>query len=323
MTGAGVMGKHVLAIAFPDMPSARLQLWVGALLSGVITSVKYDPCQAACCCVSVAFGCGRLALNQSDDAAFKRVVNVPKRRLGPKLMEQLETEQFLAMDALTGSQQQQQQEGAGAPATSLFSVAERLLREKQIASAHAKSLGGFLNVVKQLSWVVKGADPAEAVLAVLQQVPSLVDFIRQRHLKARKQAEGETVAEQAAGSEDEGDEGKEQQPHGTANRDPQQHKSAVSSSHAAAAPASCGFSSARQCQQQEQECESHSLMGTEDHDVEGEGNSGDGDGAAADDVESDDEDDDGDDDEALASRSRVPEPVSVADKGECKLHASS
>lgn len=134
------------------------------------------------------------------------MLNVPKRGLGDTLQKQLESEHVTALAALASSQQQEQgQQDADARTVSLISIAERLLREGQIGARHAKSLRVFLDTVKQLSWAIKGADPAEAVLAVLQQVPNLREFIAERHMKARKKAEGEAVTEQAESSGDEAD----------------------------------------------------------------------------------------------------------------------
>jgi superfamily I DNA/RNA helicase len=98
----------------------------------------------------------RLSLNPNDDPAFERVLNVPPRRLGAKLLQQLreEQEQMLAsgrdtlLEQSQLQQQQQQAEGAQAQEHSLYSTAWRLLRSGDIATLHAKKLQAFLETLQ-------------------------------------------------------------------------------------------------------------------------------------------------------------------------------
>jgi superfamily I DNA/RNA helicase len=97
----------------------------------------------------------RLSLNPNDDPAFERVLNVPPRRLGPKLLQQLreEQEQMLAAgrDTLLEQQQlqqQQQEEGAQQQQHSLYNIARRLLRSGDIATLHARQLRSFLETLQ-------------------------------------------------------------------------------------------------------------------------------------------------------------------------------
>jgi superfamily I DNA/RNA helicase len=82
----------------------------------------------------------------NDDPAFERVLNVPPRRLGAKLLQQLreEQEQMLAAGRDIQLEQQQQQEQGH----SLYNIAWRLLRSGDIATLHARQLRSFLETLQ-------------------------------------------------------------------------------------------------------------------------------------------------------------------------------
>jgi superfamily I DNA/RNA helicase len=94
------------------------------------------------------------ALSPDDDPSFERVLNVPARRLGPKLLQQLreEQEQLLAAgrDSLLEQEQlqQQQQDGVQQQQHSLYRIAWRLLRNGNIATLHARKLQDFLETLQ-------------------------------------------------------------------------------------------------------------------------------------------------------------------------------
>jgi superfamily I DNA/RNA helicase len=94
----------------------------------------------------------RLALNPDDDPSFERVLNVPARRLGAKLLQQLreEQEQLLAAsnDILMEQQQQDSAEQQQQQPHSLYHIAWRLLRNGDIATLHAGKLRGFLETLQ-------------------------------------------------------------------------------------------------------------------------------------------------------------------------------
>lgn len=154
----------------------------------------------------------RLALNHNDDAAFKRILNTPSRRLGPKLMEQLENEQQEALAALVDSARYNSNgDDSEQPGVSLFSTAERLLKQGLLAPAHANRVRDFLFLIKHLSGVIKGVDPAEAVMTVLEQVPGFIAHVEKIKKDRRKREEGDAVAKQKEADVDEAEEQQQQQ----------------------------------------------------------------------------------------------------------------
>ncbi|WIA30377.1 hypothetical protein OEZ86_000463 [Tetradesmus obliquus] len=102
----------------------------------------------------------RLALSPDDDPSFERVLNVPARRLGAKLLQQLreEQEQLLAADrdSLLEQQQLQQQQRQNnmqqqQQQHSLYRIACRLLRNGDIAALHAGKLQAFLETLQAVT----------------------------------------------------------------------------------------------------------------------------------------------------------------------------
>jgi hypothetical protein len=124
----------------------------------------------------------------------------------------------------TGQQQQQQQQRSQQQQQrqerdpiSLFSIAQQLLRQGGIATLHQKGLREFLSTVQQLSVNAVGASVPDLVQLVLETVPKLSEFIRDRKKKQRqkernadkKGAEGED--EGTDSEKEEGEEGEQQE----------------------------------------------------------------------------------------------------------------
>jgi hypothetical protein len=204
----------------------------------------------------------RLALNPSDDDAFERVFNIPARRLGKGLLDKLQDHKYEALAAanLNHPQQQQQQrhqqQQQQGQDLSLFSIAQRLLSQGEVAALHNKRLGEFLGTMEALSSMAVGASVPDLIELVLKNVPGLAEFLKERKQKQRK---AKRAGQDEAEAEEEGEQGEGE---GTEQQEQQQQKPGVTKERGAAAAATAatgvgaGFASAEQLLQQHQQQQS-------------------------------------------------------------------
>ena len=148
------------------------------------------------------FSAPRLALAPHDDASFMRVLNEPKRRLGPAVQQKLmEEKQNVLLELQQEQEGQQRQQGqqvraAGSrsvPEVSMYSVAKRLLAGSSLATLHRKPLQGFLSLLDKLAIEVMELTPAQAVARVLE-VTGLAAAVKENQRKKREKA-AEAAAE--------------------------------------------------------------------------------------------------------------------------------
>ncbi|MBI3449949.1 MAG: UvrD-helicase domain-containing protein [Acidobacteria bacterium] len=112
----------------------------------------------------------KLAVNPSDDVAFRRVINVPARGLGAVALE--------AIDA-----------AAAAGRTSLHDGCRAAIESKALAAKAAASAGAFLAVLESVRGKLAGGSPGE----ILRQLIRGVDYTE--HLKRTEGSEADARLE--------------------------------------------------------------------------------------------------------------------------------
>jgi hypothetical protein len=162
------------------------------------------------------------------------------------LQDLLLGQQQEALSRQTGRQQQQQQWGQQQQQQdpiSLLNIAQQLLRQGGIATLHQKGLREFISTVQQLSGTAVGASVPELVQLVLETVPKLSDFIRDRKKKQRQKERN--ADEKGAEGGEEGTEGEDEE--GEETDQPN------TAGDGGGAPGGGGFTTARAVHQQQQQ----------------------------------------------------------------------